>query len=134
MRRLPLSAIPLLVAVCFALPARAATIPNAGFEQKNADGQELPSDWAPDQWGGVQATFLWTTDGHAGRGARVDVSQTGTEGDAKWLGVDFAADTGATTYIVGDWYRANVATELILNTIDANGNNGWAGFHRPQHG
>ena len=103
-----------LFALCFAHSAFAATVPNAGFEQANGDGGPGPASWTTDQWGGIQATFTWTTAGHSGRSARVDVSATGTEGDAKWWGADFAADGTAKTYVVSDWYKATVPTDLIL--------------------
>jgi MYXO-CTERM domain-containing protein len=101
----------LLVTAC---PAFAATVPNGGFEQANADGAASPAYWTTDQWGSVVATFTWTNDGHSGRGARVDVSASGTEGDAKWWGTDFAADGSAKTYVISDWYRASVPTDLLI--------------------
>ncbi len=104
-----------LLCSCFlATSAFAATIPNAGFEQADADGGAGPAYWSTDQWGGVKATFTWTMAGHAGRGARVDVTADGGGGDAKWWGVDFAADGQDKTYQVGDWYRATVPSTLLL--------------------
>ncbi len=97
-----------------AAPVWAATIPNAGFEQANADGGAGPASWTTDQWGDVQATFTWTLVGHSGRGGRVQVTASGATGDAKWWGVDFAADGQDTLYQVSDWYRADVPTDLIL--------------------
>ena len=97
-----------------AWPTFAATVPNAGFEQANSDGGAGPANWTSDQWGAVQATFTWTTAGHSGRGARVDVTSSGVDGDAKWWGVDFAADGADKKYTVSDWYHATVPTNLLL--------------------
>ncbi len=92
----------------------AATVPNASFEQADGDGGSGPANWTTNQWGSVQANFTWTTAGHAGRGARVDVTASGSEGDAKWWGVDFAADGQDKSYTVSDWYNASVPTDLLL--------------------
>ena len=110
-----------LIVLLWPCLTQAATVPNAGFEQKNVDGAEMPADWTADQWGAVAATFTWTTTGHVGRGARVQVTATGSEGDAKWYGTDFATDPGAGKYVVADWYHSDVETELILNAIAADG-------------
>ena len=106
--------LPLFLSCAVATTAFGATVPNAGFEQSNADGGAGPANWTTDQWGSVAATFTWTTAGHTGRGARVDVTAAGADGDAKWWGVDFAADGLAKTYQVGDWYRADAPTDLLL--------------------
>ncbi len=104
----------LILSCGLATTALGATIPNAGFEQANADGGVGPANWTTDEWGAVQATFTWTLTGHTGRGARVQVTATGTDGDAKWWGVDFAADGTDNVYTVSDWYRADVPTDLLL--------------------
>ncbi|MBI5608198.1 MAG: polysaccharide deacetylase family protein, partial [Deltaproteobacteria bacterium] len=119
-RTLPTCLALLLAALCAGLgvrPAWAATVPNPGFEAPNEDGSG-PADWKPSYWGLVTAEFEWTTTGHVGRGARVQVTSSKGEGDARWYGTDFEADGTDIHYRVSDWYRSDVPSELIL----------WVGF------
>lgn len=101
--------------------AWAAAVPNAGFENANGDGGSGPADWKPDFWGNISAEFTWTTTGHTGRGARVDVKSSSGDGDAKWLGSEFDSDGSDIHYRVSDWYRSDVPTDLILYTAYADG-------------
>ncbi len=117
LRTLAVLAFAWLLAGLSARPAYAAKVPNGDFETPNADGTG-PEDWKPSFWGLVTAEFEWTTTGHAGRGARLQVVSSQGEGDARWFGTDFEADGTDIHYRVSDWYRSDVPSELIL----------WVGF------
>jgi MYXO-CTERM domain-containing protein len=117
-----------VAAALWALKATAAPVPNPSVETPSADPQ-LPAGWEHNAWGDVVATFTYpewdAMDGS--RSVRIDVTQSGPTGDAKWWTVPFAPDPGSGQYRVSDWYKASVPSALMVHASDGAGQVNWIG-------
>ncbi len=112
----------LLMLASLLVPALASADPvaNASFENEDAAVPGQPASWAANQWGEVQASFLWAEGGHSGkRCARAVVTAAGAvgTGDAKWYGEPFKPDPGTGPLQLRDWYRSDVTTHLWIQAL-----------------
>jgi peptidoglycan/xylan/chitin deacetylase (PgdA/CDA1 family) len=107
-------------------PAYANLVPNPSLETVDPAHPDRPEGWQPDSWGDVKASFQYLTSGQDGqRSLRVDLMSKVSQGDAKWLTKPFAVPAGGGLYQIGDSYRSNVSSELLLQVFDGAGGSSW---------
>lgn len=105
----------LLAVLLYASPCMANLVPNYSVEEVNPEDDSLPFGWVHSDWGDYEATFDYTVDGFYGfRALKVAGSQFGLEGDAKWKSSMIEVEAGGGAYVVSDYYRADVETELTV--------------------
>ncbi len=96
-------------------------IANPSVETPTAANANLPASWTTDTWANGTAKFAYLTTGLNGnRSVKVTLSGANS-GDAKWVPNPVAAKPN-TDYTYTDMYRANVATHVVYEAIDAKGN------------
>ena len=72
-----------------------------------------PANWANNKWGTNTTTFTYSTNGRTGSRS-VQVQTTAyTDGDAKWM-ADAVTVTPGTQYTYSDYYKATVATRIVV--------------------
>jgi peptidoglycan/xylan/chitin deacetylase (PgdA/CDA1 family) len=92
-------------------------IANSSMETANGTA---PAGWQTNAWGANAGTLSYATDGHTGSAsAKVQITSY-ADGDAKWYftPVSVQADT---KYTFSDYYKATIATKLVVRLDDGNG-------------
>jgi hypothetical protein len=84
-------------------------ITNPSFETPGSNGN--PEGWLRGGWGTNTTVFTYPTAGIDGNAAKVEITAY-TDGDAKWYFQDVPV-TGGSSYILRNFYKSNVPTELI---------------------
>lgn len=98
-------------------PSGGNLIANASFETTNG---ALPAGWNTGSWGTNTTSFVYETTGRTGsRSATVSTSAY-TNGDAKWYAEPVAVTAGK-AYTYSDYYKANVATHVVVAYINSSG-------------
>lgn len=94
-------------------------IANASVE--TAESMDKPANWTSNAWGNNTPFFTYVSD-RSNTGVRsLSVTLTNRiDGDAKWLH-DAVSVTPGTSYTYTGFYKSDVATEIDLQYIDANG-------------
>jgi peptidoglycan/xylan/chitin deacetylase (PgdA/CDA1 family) len=95
--------------------------PNASVEQVTPGNVNKPNLWQSNKWGTNTATFTYpNSNAHTGtRSVRAEITAY-TDGDAKWF-FDPVNVTPDTPHVFSDWYKSNVATQVIVRYTHANG-------------
>jgi peptidoglycan/xylan/chitin deacetylase (PgdA/CDA1 family) len=89
-----------------------------------------PSGWSSDSWGTNTTAFSYLSTGHTGtHSLKTDITSY-TDGDAKWHGPAIPVTAGK-SYQFGDWYQANVATEVDVEVTMADGTLQYAAIASP---
>lgn len=88
---------------------------------ETAASGSLPANWSTDKWGTNSTTFSYPSmDAHSGsRSVRVQTTSY-TSGDAKWVHKPVAVTAGQ-AYTFSNFYRANVATKLVVRYTHTGG-------------
>jgi peptidoglycan/xylan/chitin deacetylase (PgdA/CDA1 family) len=90
-------------------------IPNADFETGTANA---PQAWVKGNWGTNTAILSYPVTGRSGNAIRTEITSY-TNGDAKWY-FEPQVVTGAKDYAYTDYYRSNIASELVIQYTDQN--------------
>lgn len=94
-------------------------VSNPSFE--TASGAN-PSDWFTGGWGNNTTNYSYLTNsGHTGTHSVMVQTTSYTSGDAKWYFKPVAVQAGA-TYNYADYYKSNIASNLVVQYDDGNGN------------
>jgi MYXO-CTERM domain-containing protein len=103
-------------------------VPNPSVEKADPTDSTRPQSWETDTWGDVKATFTYQNTGYDGsRSLRLDVTASGSQGDAKWWSRAFSVTAGGGAYTVSDTYRSSVKSTLMVRAISnsGSGNSSW---------
>jgi peptidoglycan/xylan/chitin deacetylase (PgdA/CDA1 family) len=115
------------LALLIAFPMTAGASENMllnGAVEETAQGQpDQPRFWTADAWGTVVAEFDYIEAGESGRGLRVDVTSI-DGGDAKWIS-DYVKIGDAYALLVGDSYRGDGESSLLVQAIGDEGESIW---------
>ncbi len=96
-------------------------IANPSVETADSSNSAVPAGWLEGNWGTNSTTFSYLNTGHTGTRS-VEVQMTSyTSGDAKWYFTPVAITSGG-QYAFSDYYESTVATELVAQFDDGNGN------------
>jgi peptidoglycan/xylan/chitin deacetylase (PgdA/CDA1 family) len=100
-------------------------VSNSGIETADSNNAALPASWQHNAWGTNSATFAYPVGGYnSSKAVRTEVSAY-TNGDAKWYFNPINV-TPNTAYMFSDMYRANVASEVVIEQSDVYGNVSYA--------
>ncbi len=115
-----LAATPLLTIAPQTASAHENLIPNPSVETP-ATGENRPENWQPGFiWGELKPSFSYENDGLQGnRSVKVAVSNY-SSGDAKWY-FDHVNVAPNQEYTYSDYYKSDVGTELVAETLDSAG-------------
>ncbi|HKX73201.1 MAG TPA: polysaccharide deacetylase family protein [Candidatus Saccharimonadales bacterium] len=93
-------------------------ITNPSFEERAGD---QPKDWQQNAWGANSPSFAYVTnEGRTGtHSARVTLADY-KDGDGKWFAKSVVLQAGK-RYAYSDYYKSDVATELLVQFQDASG-------------
>ncbi len=91
------------------------------FSMEELGDDELPVGWSQESWGDNSPVFSIVSDDAADgvTAARVELTEW-TSGDAKWIHEPVAV-TPETEYVLGDRYRSNVYSQVVLRFTNASG-------------
>ncbi len=94
---------------------------NPSLENENPSNINLPNNWNKQKWGINTSSFQYVkTNGHTGtHSVRVNTSAY-TTGDAKWFFKNLLVTPGE-TYSFTDWYRSNVASQIVVDFTNIDG-------------
>lgn len=91
---------------------------NPSLEQNSVNTSE-PDDWITNSWGTNTSDFTYLNEGFSGtRSVKAEITSY-TSGDAKWS-FDPVAVAPNTTYTFKDYYKSNVATEVLVQYTHQN--------------
>jgi peptidoglycan/xylan/chitin deacetylase (PgdA/CDA1 family) len=86
---------------------------NPSMEAVSSSNSQIPANWRSNSWGINTASFTYETTGHnSGRSVTANVTSY-TSGDAKWY-FDTVSVTPGAVYTFSDYYKSNVATEVVV--------------------
>ena len=93
-------------------------IPNPSAETA---ANAVPTNWTKDFWGTNTRTFtLDKTTAQDGSNSLYVQLKTRTSGDAKWAHKEVSV-TPSTSYTFYDYYKSNIASQVIVQTLGTNG-------------
>jgi peptidoglycan/xylan/chitin deacetylase (PgdA/CDA1 family) len=86
-------------------------IANSSAELVNGAGQ--PADWAMGGWGANTGILTVANEGYSGAKSLKAEITAYTNGDTKWFATPVAVEPGK-NYTFSDWYKASIASELVI--------------------
>lgn len=96
-------------------------IANPSAETADPANPNLPQNWLQGGWGTNSTAFTYPNSGHTGsRSLEVQINSY-SSGDAKWYFTPVAVTAG-TEYTFSDYYESNIASDLVAQFDDGNGN------------
>jgi peptidoglycan/xylan/chitin deacetylase (PgdA/CDA1 family) len=113
----------LLLALSTTLRAGENVLLNGAVEEATQGQPHEPRFWTADAWGTVEAEFDYIKDGESGWGLRVEVTSV-DGGDAKWIS-DYVEIGDAYALLVGDSYRGDGESSLLVQAIGKEGESLW---------
>lgn len=96
-------------------------IANNSAETTDPTNNARPQNWQSNAWGTNTPVFTYATSGRTGSRSLTATINSYTDGDAKWF-FDPVAVTSGKTYLYRDYYKATVASRVVVAYIDASGN------------
>lgn len=96
-------------------------VANNSFEQSDDNDAKLPLGWQEGNWGNLKASYSRpTTGGYKSNSYGKVVVSNYVDGDAKWYSAPTAVSPG-TKYYIGDFYKASVPTDLVVQVDHSDG-------------
>ncbi|HXE09990.1 MAG TPA: polysaccharide deacetylase family protein, partial [Verrucomicrobiae bacterium] len=97
-------------------------IANQSVETASPNNSAMPQSWLQDKWGTNKVTYSYPTTGGQDGKRSVKLQMTSyTSGDAKWYFTPVAVQQN-TLYTYSDYYQSNVASDVVVQFDDGNGN------------
>lgn len=113
----------LMVSTIPALAEETNLIANSSAEVADSTGR--PDAWTASKWGSNEASLQYKNEGRTGSKSLYVSMTSRSDGDAKWMHAPVSV-TPNTSYTYTSWYKSNVATEIDMQYIAADGSLSYA--------
>lgn len=109
-------------------------IANPSVETQSTTDASLPQDWSLDSWGTNTKTSLYNTsaaNSQDGTKSLYVQLTARTSGDAKWSHKEVAV-TPNTSYTFSNYYKSNIASEIVVQTLTTTGTYSYQSLKAPK--